>query len=228
MIVDGYWIPPSGLWFSRYDRYITGCGTILYRVHPRTDHCVERGCVIHAPSDHSMRAFPTHWRYDRQIMERICPHGVGHPDPDDMAYQHEVGNDGADIHGCDGCCTDPAEYLAALDYHEEDLAMPRIGDVVNPPAFKVLPYENHDKWIQVAGPDYLDLMVDNDDVASYTPLLMEQAVEILNLYWRPLVVFYCDNEDCDQVGRNHELGGASEGTPTCPACGERKRYGEIG
>lgn len=38
----------------------------------------------------------SHWRDDRSFMERICPHGVGHPDPDD---EH------ADpIHGCDGCC----------------------------------------------------------------------------------------------------------------------------
>lgn len=38
-----------------------------------------------------------HWRYDRSFMERICVHGVGHPDPDDS---------GADLmHACDGCCT---------------------------------------------------------------------------------------------------------------------------
>ena len=34
---------------------------------------------------------------DRRIMERICPHGVGHPDPDDVLNQDRV-------HGCDGCC----------------------------------------------------------------------------------------------------------------------------
>jgi hypothetical protein len=47
-----------------------------------------------------MRAFPQHWRTDRKIIERICPHGVGHPDPDDpkMMEVYEA------IHGCDGCC----------------------------------------------------------------------------------------------------------------------------
>jgi hypothetical protein len=45
-----------------------------------------------------MKTWPLHWRYDRGILERICPHGVGHPDPDDKASA----SDG--IHGCDGCC----------------------------------------------------------------------------------------------------------------------------
>lgn len=34
-------------------------------------------CSIHKRSDHAMRAFPQHWRSDRALMERICPHGVG-------------------------------------------------------------------------------------------------------------------------------------------------------
>lgn len=58
--------------------------------------CEGRPCVIHHPSDHHMRSWPLHWRDDRYLMERICEHGVGHPDPDDR------NTDG--IHGCDGCC----------------------------------------------------------------------------------------------------------------------------
>ena len=38
----------------------------------------------------------THWRYDRSFMERICVHGVGHPDPDSA--------DADPLHACDGCC----------------------------------------------------------------------------------------------------------------------------
>jgi len=38
-----------------------------------------------------------HWRYDRSFMERICAHGVGHPDPD--------GTNADPLHACDGCCT---------------------------------------------------------------------------------------------------------------------------
>ena len=75
--------------------YTTGTGQVLQRVHARTDSCLT-GCVIHAPSAHRMTAYPTHWREDRGIMERICPHGVGHPDPD--------GRYGDAVHGCDGCC----------------------------------------------------------------------------------------------------------------------------
>lgn len=43
-------------------------------------------CCIHSPSDHHMRDWPMLWRSDTGVMERTCPHGVGHPDPDHMAY----------------------------------------------------------------------------------------------------------------------------------------------
>jgi hypothetical protein len=33
-------------------------------------------------------------------MERVCPHGVGHPDPDDI----NVILGPEKVHGCDGCC----------------------------------------------------------------------------------------------------------------------------
>jgi hypothetical protein len=34
-------------------------------------------------------------------MERICSHGIGHPDPDDISIINGK-DDGA--HNCDGCC----------------------------------------------------------------------------------------------------------------------------
>lgn len=80
--------------------YTTGTGQKLWRVHS-SDKCAGEHCVIHNPSNHSMREFPTHWRSDRGLMERICSHGVGHPDPDDP----KVKLPGEGIHGCDGCCT---------------------------------------------------------------------------------------------------------------------------
>jgi len=63
-------------------------------------------CAIHAPSSHHMLTWPLHWRDDRSIFERICEHGIGHPDPDTMAYQKKMHGDAADdgVHGCDGCC----------------------------------------------------------------------------------------------------------------------------
>jgi len=51
-----------------------------------------------------MRSFPQHWRSDRAIMERICPHGIGHPDPDEYKLNGKSGWAEA-VHGCDGCCT---------------------------------------------------------------------------------------------------------------------------
>jgi hypothetical protein len=55
-----------------------------------------RHCPLHRRTDHHMRAWPQHWRDDRGIMERTCPHGIGHPDPDDPTTDT--------VHGCDGCC----------------------------------------------------------------------------------------------------------------------------
>lgn len=56
-----------------------------------------------------MRTFRTLWRDDRALMERLCPHGVGHPDPDDIEFKRRVlGVKRAKteaIHGCDGCCS---------------------------------------------------------------------------------------------------------------------------
>jgi hypothetical protein len=75
----------------------------MVNVHPATA-CAGRVCVVHAPSDHHMRTWDLNWRGDRGLMERICPHGVGHPDPDDMLYQASVGREWQGVHGCDGCC----------------------------------------------------------------------------------------------------------------------------
>ncbi len=67
------------------------------------DQCIGEHCTLHNRSDHSMREFPQHWRGDRGIMERICPHGVGHPDPDDYRI---INGEDSGIHGCDGCCSE--------------------------------------------------------------------------------------------------------------------------
>lgn len=68
---------------------------ILKLVH-HIGQCKGRYCTIHNRSDHHMRTWVQHWREDRGIMERICKHGIGHPDPD------EISDD--TVHGCDGCC----------------------------------------------------------------------------------------------------------------------------
>lgn len=65
--------------------------------------CTGQACTIHNMTNHHMRSFTQHWRDDRGIMERICPHGVGHPDPDEYAVR--IGKDSG-VHGCCGtqCC----------------------------------------------------------------------------------------------------------------------------
>lgn len=65
-------------------------------------------CCIHKPSDHPLNRAPMNWRADRGLMERMCPHGIGHPDPDDIAHKRRTQGEqyasGQAVHGCDGCC----------------------------------------------------------------------------------------------------------------------------
>lgn len=59
-------------------------------------------CAVHWPTDHGMISWHQLYRNDRGIMERLCPdHGIGHPDPDDLALR--TGQDSG-VHGCCGCC----------------------------------------------------------------------------------------------------------------------------
>ena len=99
-------------------------GPGILRTHPG-EKCEGRGipCCIHFPSDHHMRDWEMNWRADTGVMERLCPHGIGHPDPDHMAYvrsltpEHDCPGRGQcpyphlewqGTHGCDLCCVPPA------------------------------------------------------------------------------------------------------------------------
>jgi len=75
-------------------------------------------CTIHNRTDHHMRSFKQFYRFGRGIMERICSHGVGHPDPDDIRIINKA-DDG--VHDCDGCCIRFAteeEYADSQKYGE--------------------------------------------------------------------------------------------------------------
>ena len=88
--MDGYWT-------------LVG-GKNLRNVHYPTD-CAGRGCAIHNhPSQHNLMDARLNWRTDRGILERICPHGIGHPDYDSAKYLESQGLGDENIHGCDGCC----------------------------------------------------------------------------------------------------------------------------
>lgn len=80
----------------------------MWSVHA-PDLCAGEHCTIHNRSDHHMRGWPQNWRSDRGLMERICPHGVGHPDPDEISTDT--------THGCDGCCV-PTEERE--QHHDQD------------------------------------------------------------------------------------------------------------
>jgi hypothetical protein len=64
--------------------------------HTHAAHvCSGRPCPIHNPSDHHMRDWPLEHigkRLGQQgsrtllLSERLCGHGVGHPDPDSLTY----------------------------------------------------------------------------------------------------------------------------------------------
>lgn len=88
-------------------RVILTGGQRLTGVHPAA-LCEGHPCSIHHPSNHHMTEWPQNWRDDRNLMERVCQHGIGHPDPDHLAFiRRAAGPDkaaGEAIHGCDGCC----------------------------------------------------------------------------------------------------------------------------
>jgi hypothetical protein len=75
---------------------------VLQNVHPPMA-CAGRHCWVHNPSDHHMVQWPINWRDDKGTAERLCDHGLGHPDPDDVAFNALFGRD-VRMHGCDGCC----------------------------------------------------------------------------------------------------------------------------
>lgn len=63
-------------------------------------------CPFHNPSDHPLKDAEIYIRTDKDMLvERICEHGIGHDDPDSVAYFHSKGKMWAGVHGCDGCCT---------------------------------------------------------------------------------------------------------------------------
>lgn len=74
-------------------------------------------CCLHNPSDHHMKTWPTTFRSDRAVRvryrvfvltERVCEHGIGHPDPDSLDFARSLGGrqfaQAQAVHGCDRCC----------------------------------------------------------------------------------------------------------------------------
>lgn len=64
-------------------------------------------CCLHNPSEHHMKRWKLVFRQDRNWLgERICVHGVGHPDPDSLKSLNDRGIEDDGVHGCcpHRCC----------------------------------------------------------------------------------------------------------------------------
>lgn len=81
------------------------------------EECEGHHCPFHNPSDHALKDAPCNVRFDRPVYnqglrqpvgyltERLCEHGIGHPDPDSLAYLISRGaGEHEGTHGCCGCC----------------------------------------------------------------------------------------------------------------------------
>ena len=72
--------------------------------------CQGEKCAFHNPSNHHMVGWKLNIRLDRNgLIERICRHGAGHPDPDSLDWLARNGVDDGGVHGCDGCCISKAK-----------------------------------------------------------------------------------------------------------------------
>ena len=77
------------------------------RTHAESEDCYQHGCAIHFPTPThvaNVEKWPYNWREDRGLLERICPHGIGHPDPDAANFNIRKGRESENVHACDGCC----------------------------------------------------------------------------------------------------------------------------
>lgn len=86
-----------------------GSGRVIQH-HPQ-EKCEPGSCPFHRPSDHIMASWPMTLR-ESGLIERVCVHNVGHPDPDSLSYFDRRDQGALGVHGCDGCCRSP---LAVLD-----------------------------------------------------------------------------------------------------------------
>lgn len=82
-------------------------GSIVYKDAELITHTAEQCqgyCVVHNPVHHHMIGWPIVWRADTRLFERMCPCGVGHPDPSQFEYWESTDQTWKMIHGCCGCC----------------------------------------------------------------------------------------------------------------------------
>lgn len=101
-------------WYTEAERLERGRWLQRHYVntHPEYPDCITHTCIFHNPSDHHMLKWPTRIQMTAGLIDRICEHRIGHPDPDSMGYF--LRRDGIDLgmHPCcpEQCC-DPEQWL---------------------------------------------------------------------------------------------------------------------
>lgn len=87
---------------------------IVHGVRFRNVHskkaCKGKPCMMHNPVSTHMDDWPVVFRLDRFLFERLCPCGVGHPDPSQFDHWEATGLGWQVVHGCCGCCHPNPDY----------------------------------------------------------------------------------------------------------------------
>lgn len=91
---------------------------VAHRIH-LTQEC-SAPCPFHNPSRHHMVKWPATIR-GPILVERLCEHGIGHPDPDSVRFLQERTRSSAwGTHGCDGCCRATDEVVPMNELGEAE------------------------------------------------------------------------------------------------------------
>ncbi|HSE47093.1 MAG TPA: hypothetical protein VLA89_17375 [Gemmatimonadales bacterium] len=98
----------NSVWYNNGDEIDRLAERKAVFFHSQLNCKLADSCVIHNPSDHLMVRWPRLLR-SSALVERTCPHGIGHPDPDSLKFFESIGRRGYDVHGCDGCCVPEPE-----------------------------------------------------------------------------------------------------------------------
>jgi hypothetical protein len=93
---------------ATHDQWTDDDGVVWW-VHRWKRTCVDDGCAIHCPTAHHMLDWPMVMRSDT-LIERLCNHGLKHPDPDSLRFFRSVGKFEIGEHTCDGCCFNGFSY----------------------------------------------------------------------------------------------------------------------
>ena len=152
-------------------------GQRLTNVHA-PDQCFGEWCCIHNPSPHHMVYWPQNWRADRRIMERVCPHGIGHPDPDDPKTSDYYEG----IHGCDGCCFDPDDDESTVEFQLDPSTDSLLSDSDN-----------------VVTPDDSDIIVSNTIASDSIPSDSKVSISISRSLARELATDWTPLDEHDTL-----------------------------